>query len=119
VAISQVPRRSKPKQSAEHRSSVSGVGVLTTFFYKKDHWRPSEGEVDAEAHGSVGQVDAGLGMLAEALCLVDGTEGRKSTAGSSRALTPLTCRKPGRCWWSCQVKGEKGACLTGPYEGTT
>ena len=25
----------------------------------------------------------------------------------------------GPCWWSCQVKGEKGACLTVPHEGRT
>ena len=44
MAIWRVPRLSKPKQSAERRSSGSGVGVLTMFFYYKSYRRPSEGK---------------------------------------------------------------------------
>jgi hypothetical protein len=85
----------------------------------------------AEAYGQARQPEAGLQALSEALTRVEATEERwgaelyrlkgalllqlpipdvlqaeacswhRSTAGSPKALSRLTCRRLGRCWRSC------------------
>jgi hypothetical protein len=59
--------------------------------------------------GAAGRRDV-AGGSSRASGLQPASSWRRSMAGSRRALTPLTCRKPGRSWLSCSANRDRCAC---------